>query len=83
MFGVASQTPSGSIPSNKIGAVAEMDFPTEVVSVVLTSGSTSGDLIVPLRQNFNESLPKVFTFTLTSVVRLPLQGKLYSLPTLK
>lgn len=76
VFGAASQTPSANIPPNKIAAVAGTDFSSEFVSVVLPSGQTSGSILVPLTQNFNESQPKVFRFTLTSVVRLPVQGEL-------
>ena len=79
VFGAASQIPTGNIPPNKIAAVAGTDFSSQFVSVVLSSGTTSGSIVVPLTQNFNESQPKVFTFTITSVVRLPVQGEFQEL----
>lgn len=75
VFGRASQTPNDSIPPNKVAAVAGTDFSTEFVSVVLNSRQTSGNIVVPLTQNFVENNLKVFTFSLISVVRLPVQGE--------
>ena len=74
MFGVASQIPSQNVSAGKIAAIAGTDFGTAVVSVVIPSGSTSGNLLIPLRQNFVESQVKVFSFRLTSVMRLGQQG---------
>ena len=75
VFGVASETPAANIPSNKIAAIAGTDFSTEVQSVVIPSGSISGSILVPLRQNFVENQLKVFSFRLTSVTRLGQQGE--------
>lgn len=74
VFGVASETPATNIPFNKIAAIAGTDFSTEVQSVVIPSGSISGSILVPLRQNFVENQLKVFSFRLTSVTRLGQQG---------
>ena len=79
MFGVASQIPSQNVSAGKIAAIPGTDFGTEVTSVVIPSGSISGNILIPLSQNFVESQLKVFSFRLTSVTRLGQQGLFLSI----
>lgn len=76
--GAASQTASQDVPNGKVTAIAGADFSTAVLSVIIPAGTVSGDLVIPLSQNSQENQLKVFTFTLTSVMRLPTQGLLYN-----
>ncbi len=61
--------PTTSIPSNRIAATPDIDFPTIPQSVTLRDGQTTGYINISLPNNLELSTLKVFTFSLTSVTR--------------